>query len=207
MRSTIRKGLVASAVVAAGIGLTATPALAATWTVTGADPSGEAFAESSNTSLEIVRNGAVLTCDLVEVEANIENTAGHSGLSIGQILASDWISCTGPLNLTFGVSQVGTWDIDALAATSDPDVSTGAVTGVQASISGPGCSATFTGGAPGSYDNSTGTLTLDPNGANPGNAELTASNVTGCLGIITNGDKGLFSGDFSVDPAVQLTTP
>ncbi|MFB4317863.1 hypothetical protein [Actinomadura sp. 21ATH] len=206
MRKSIRKGLVASAVVAAGIGLTATPAMAdAPWAITGANADGSAAAESTNTSLRVVRNNAVLTCEVVAAEANIENVTGHNGNAIAQITGSEWTSCTGPLNLSFNVVQNGTWNLNADQTTSDPNVNNGSITNVSATISGPGCTATFTGGVNGHYTNGDGILTLDPSDPDPRNTTLTASNVTGCLGIIVNGDTGEFSGDFFVDPAVTLT--
>lgn len=200
MRKTARNGLIMGAVLAAGIGLTATPALAASWTVTGANADGSAYAVSDNTVLTNARNGTKLTCELSESMATINNATGHSGTGIGTIDSSTWTNCTGPLGLTFTVTQSGTWSLNAVEPTADPNVGVASITGVTSQISGPFCSATFTGGVTGHYDNSTGILTLDPTDPNPGNLSLVASNVSGCLGLIQNGDVSTFSGDFQVDP-------
>ncbi|MFI0355690.1 hypothetical protein [Actinomadura sp. 9N407] len=209
MRKTIRKGLVASAVVAAGIGLTAAPASAAEagWTVGGAAADGYAYGISTDTQLKVERSGAVLTCATSEADATINNTTGHPGPAIGTIDQTYWDTCSGPFGLVFDVTHSGKWNINAIAPTADPAVNTGSVTNIAASISGPGCTASFSGGVPGYYKNDpTGTLSLDPTAPNPGNVQLTASNVTGCFGTIQNGDVAKFTGNFAIDPdTIDLT--
>ena len=205
MRKSIRKGIIAGAVIAAGIGLTASPAAAdAGWTVTGA--SGYAYGYSDDTQLKVARSGAVLTCEEAEADATIDNVTGHSGDGIGTIDNTTWTNCTGPFGLTFGVTHVGTWNLNAVQTTSDPDLNVGSITNIEATISGPACSAKFTGGVPGYYNNATGTLQVDPTAPNPNGLELVASDVSGCLGVIQEGDKAEFSGNFAIDPdTIDLT--
>jgi hypothetical protein len=208
MRKSIRQGIIAGAVVAAGIGLSAAPASAAdaSWTVTGADPTGYAYGYSDDTQLRVPRSGAVLECVDAEADATINDTSGHAGPAIGTIDNTTWTTCTGPFGLTFNVNHSGTWNINAVAPTADPAVSVGSITNISASISGPACSATFTGGVPGYYRNATGTLSVDPTAPNPGNVSLVASGVSGCLGIIQNGDTAQFTGNFAIDPdTIDLT--
>ncbi|XVQ09125.1 hypothetical protein ACQP1W_42335 [Spirillospora sp. CA-255316] len=208
MRKSIRKGLIAGAVVAAGIGLTAAPASAdlAGWNVTGADPTGYAYGYSGDTQLRVARSGAVLECVDAEADATINDVTDHPGPQIATIDNTTWTTCTGPFGLTFNVSHSGTWDLNAVQPTADPAVSVGSITNISASISGPACNATFTGGVPGYYRNATGTLSVDPTAPDPGNVSLVASNVSGCLGIIQNGDQAEFTGNFAIDPdTIDLT--
>ncbi|MEW2356445.1 hypothetical protein [Spirillospora sp. NPDC029432] len=209
MRKSIRKGLVASAVVAAGIGLTATPAMAdATWSVTGANANGSATATSGNTELKVLRSGAVLRCVTSTATATINNVTGHSGLGIGKISNTAWTTCSGPLGLTFTVTHQGVWDLNAVATTADPAVNTGSITNIKADIAGSGCTATFEGGVPGHYDNNLAVLTLDPTDPNPHNVQLKATAANNCLGLIQANDVVEFKGDFDVDPlSIALTSP
>ncbi|GAA3987377.1 hypothetical protein GCM10023085_81780 [Actinomadura viridis] len=199
MRKTIRKTVLTGAVLAAGIGLAATPAMAddASWAVVNG---GSVYAESVDTSLTVVRNSAKLTCDVVSANASIPTTSGHSGVGIGTISSTTWDTCRGPLSLTFTVAHSGSWKLNAIQPTSTAGRSVGTVTNVVANISGPGCTATFSGGVPAYYDNSTGQLTFDPTAPNPTGVSVVASGVSGCLGIITNGDVGRFAGTFDTDP-------
>ncbi|MFC5748206.1 hypothetical protein [Actinomadura rugatobispora] len=204
MRKSIRTGLIAGAIAAAGIGLTAAPAAAAdaSWTVTGA--SGYAYGYSDDTQLRVPRSGAVLKCVDAEADATINN--GSYSSTVGTIDSTTWTTCTGPFGLTFNVTHGGTWNIKGVQPTADPAVNVGSITNISASISGPACSATFTGGVPGYYRNATGTLSVDPTAPNPGNVSLVASGVTGCLGIIQNGDTAQFTGNFEIDPnTIDLT--
>ena len=197
MRKTVRKSLVAAAVMAAGIGLTAVPAYAGPpWTVTGSP--GPVTGESGNTYLELVRGNNVvdtLRCDTSTVEATINNGT-YTGPDIGDINDSTWVNCRDELfNLTFEVDQVGTWNLYADADGPPGDV-IGSVRDINAQISGPLCSATFQGTAPGYYDNASHTLTLDPD-AGTNTLKVTAAS---CLGIIQTGDVARFYGDYAVDP-------
>lgn len=201
MRKPLRKGLVASAVVAAGIGLTAVPAYAGPpFTVSGSP--GAVTAESDNTFLQLVRNGTVvdtLRCDISTVDATIRNaTYNTAPADVGDIIDSTWDGCRDDnFGLTFGVDQVGTWNLNVVADGPPGDV-VGSVSDVVANISGPGCTATFVGTAPGFYTNATHTLTLDPDV--PGVTNTLHVSTASCLGIIQPGDVARFNGEYLVDP-------
>jgi hypothetical protein len=202
MRKSLRTAVIASAVVAAGIGLTAAPAMAGPpFTVSGANADGSASGASDNTNLVLKRGGSpvdTLTCDLSEVTANITN--GSKASQLGTITGSTWTGCRdSQFDLTFSVSHVGTWSLDGISGPVG-GVTTGAVSNVTANISGPLCTATFSGTAPGRYDNS-GVLTMDPT-AGTNTLHVTAAS---CLGIIQVNDTAEFSGDYGVDPLIQIS--
>ncbi len=84
----------------------------------------------------------------------------------------------------------------------------GTITGVTASLSGSGCSATVAGTSAskpgttnGSYSNKTHVLT-----SSGGN--LHVWNVSsGCLGLINSGDPSSFVGKYTIKPPQKITSP
>jgi hypothetical protein len=80
------------------------------------------------------------------------------------------------------------------------------ITGVNTSVSTTGCSFNVTGSAPGFYTNSTHTLTLTPKlPITPLNkAQLTVSGVSGCSGLVNNGDHPAFNGSYKISRAIVI---
>ncbi|SEG18146.1 hypothetical protein SAMN04489712_103523, partial [Thermomonospora echinospora] len=213
MRKLVRNALVAGAATTAAVGLAGTPSFAdtATWNIT---PNGTAFsATSTNSKLTNPRNNASLTCTSVTANGTTVATdpndagsvhatspwIGHIDIhdTVASITSSAWSGCKGPLNLTFNVTQVGIWVLQATQ--EDPTVSNhpvqGRISNVTATIAGTGCSATVSGFARGTYDNSAKTLTISEAGGATGG--LTVSGAS-CLGILANGDKPSFNATFPV---------
>lgn len=124
-----------------------------------------------------------------------------SGTDIGTIASTSFTSCTGPLGLTFTVKQSGTWNLNITS--NSGAVSTGFISSVKASLSGPLCSATVTGSADASYSNSTGVLTVKL--VSGSGHTLTVSGVSGCLGLINNGDTTTFNGAYTISPKQTIT--
>jgi hypothetical protein len=213
MRKSVRKTLVVAAVVASGVGLTAVPAYAGPpWTVSGAPATGEILGTSTDSQLQLVRNGVVvntLTCDQSDIPVqNIANGSNNGSTPIGTIPAADtvWTTCReSTLGLSFTVTGVGTWNL-FVVADGPPGNVKGEVRDVEARISGLGCTATFKtvsgGGVPGHYTNSTHVLTLDPtDGTNT--LQVTAAS---CGTAIQMGDEGRFIANYDTDPAtVEIT--
>jgi len=87
-------------------------------------------------------------------------------------------------------------------------VTHGNITGVTASLSGSGCTATVAcakatspGKVTGSYSNKTHVLSVS--GGN-----LHVWNVSsGCLGLINSGDPSTFVGRYTIKPAQAITSP
>jgi hypothetical protein len=87
-------------------------------------------------------------------------------------------------------------------------VTTGTLTGVELAASAPGCSATLEGTTATNgkikvtYTNATGVLKLLPSGGN-----LTDEDVSGCFGLVNNGDPEDASGSLTVSPTQTITSP
>jgi hypothetical protein len=188
--------LVVSAVTAAVIGLTAGPALAATWTVS---PGGAVTAVSGTTTLIDTQTLMGVSCGPSTAQGSLTAGTGLSGVGIGKITSLTFTHCDNGATLTAGAFP---WHLNALSYNSLAMVTTGTITGIHITLTG-GCNAVFDGTGPGAhnglvnvkYSNSTGKLhVLKPGG-------LHAYNVT------PNGCDGFFSGNFVTLGATFTVTP
>ncbi len=193
MRKTSAAALVTAAAAAATLGLGVAPAFAAPWTISGnTNADGHYNGTAGTTTLKDTTTGTVLTCTSATATGQLANGT-YTTNAVGTVSATTFTSCTGPLGLTFNVTQVGTWTVNALSSAGG-GVTNGSITGVGATISGPGCSASVTGSVTGTYTNGTAKLAVNSGG-------LTISGVSGCLGLIKNGDASTFTATYSIAPS------
>lgn len=204
--------LVMGAALAGALGLSAGSAIAATnakvaatWTV---KPGGAITAKAGKTTLKDTKTGTVLTCASSSGKGTVKKGSGLSGFHIGTITALGFSNCTGPLSLTFSVHTTHfPWHLNAVSFASG--VTTGTITGIHATLSGPGCSAVVDGtGASANngkvtakYSNGTGKLTTT------GAGNLHVYKVSGCAGLIHSGDGSSFKGSYAISPKQTITSP
>jgi hypothetical protein len=203
--------ITALALVTAGAAVTATgfasPAFAATWTVSGNTNADGSYSASAGTTT-LKDGNTTLTCTSATAGGVLQNGAYATGDNIGSITSATFTSCSGPLGLRFTVSQNAPWTINAVQPDATAGVTDGTITGVDATLSGPGCAANVTGGVPGTYTNGTGVLAASPTAPNPNAVQLTISGVSGCFGLIRNGDHPTFTASYSVSPSsIAISTP
>jgi hypothetical protein len=176
--------LVASSTVAAlGLAITQASATAAAgWVVS---PGGAFTAVAQNPTLTVP--AAVLEC----ASATATGTVGSSGTNdVGDITSLTFEDCSA-VGIPFEVqSKNFPWDLNALGVSAVPNAVDGSITGVDASISGSGCTADFAGSVTGHYKNDTKQLVID-------DGDLVASNAN-CFGLINDGDPALFEATFDV---------
>jgi len=194
--------LFAGAATAAVIGMSAAPAFAATtWSVS---PGGAITGKSGKTTLKDTSTGNALSCTSSSTSATLKKGSGLAGRGLGSITKVSFSNCTGPLGLTFTVTTHDLpWKLNAVSYNASTGVTTGTITGIDATLSGPGCKATVDGtGAgkhngkvKGTYTNSTGKLKVLATG---GNLHIYA--VSGCAGLIKSGDATTFSATYTVSP-------
>ena len=208
MRNSASTGLMMAAVAcAAGLvaAVNAAPAHAddPTWTIT---PGGEVTGTAGTTTLKDVDTGVTLTCASSTTQATIESGSGLSGTSIATVTSAGFNSCTGPLGLSFSVTT-GTVNYQLNAASYAGGVTTGTLDGITAALSGLFCSASVAGTSPttpgsisGAYTNSSAALAVS-------GGDLHIWNVSGCFGLIRNGDAVSYTASYSLTPAVQITSP
>lgn len=204
-------GLIAGTAVALLIGLSAAPALAAapTWTI---KPGGSATAKAiGKTFLEDTKTKTVLTCTSSSAKITLKKGSKLSGTGIGSITAISFSGCTGPLGIKFTVkSSHLPWKLNAVSYTKSTGTTTGTITGIHSTLSGPGCAATVDGtGATKdngtvkvTYVNKTHKLTVLATGGN-----LHIYNVKGCFGLLNNGDASTFTAVDAISPAQTITSP
>jgi hypothetical protein len=191
------------------IGASAAPALAATtWTV---KPGGTITAKSGKTALKDTKTGATLGCSSSTAKTTLKKGSHLSGTGLGSITAISFSNCTGPLNLKFTVkSSHLPWKLNAVSYKRSTGTTTGTITGIHATLTGPGCSAIVDGtGATKNngmvsvtYVNKTHKLTVLASGGN-----LHTYKVNGCLRQINSGDGSSFTAAYLVSPAQTITSP
>jgi hypothetical protein len=178
---------------------------AATWTV---KPGGAITAKAGVTTLKDTKTGSTLTCKTSSGKGTVKKGSGLSGTGIGSITALSFSTCTGPLSLVFTVKTTHfPWHLNAVSFKSG--VTTGTISGIHATLTGPSCSAVVDGtGATANngrvtatYTNSTGKL------ATTGAGNLHIYNVNGCAGLINSGDGSSFKGSYTVSPKQTITSP
>lgn len=154
-------------------------------------------------------SGQTLTCNSGTAPGTTKVGKGLSGTGIGHINGpkTTWNTCTGPAGLKFKVTGINTWNLNALSYAAP--VTKGSITNVKATVVDQGvCSFTVTGRVGVSYSNKTRVLTV------PGSAAtLKISNVSGCLGIVNNGDHASFKGKYKLTAnnsafnPIKITSP
>lgn len=197
---------------AAVIALTAGPALAATTLtvkVTGSSSTGTVTASSSKTVLTDPRSGVSVTCTSSKSTATVKNGThtGTSPVQVGTVTKLSFTGCTGPTGaVTITVMALPyKLSVDSKTVSGKTD---GIVSGISTHVSTTGCSFNTTGSAPGFYNNSNHTLNQTPKlPITPLNsAKLTVSGVSGCAGLVLNGDHPTFTGTYTATPTTLKIT-
>jgi hypothetical protein len=178
---------------------------AATWTV---KPGGAISAKAGKTTLTDTTTHNTLSCTSSSGKGTAKKGSGLSGAGIASITALSFSSCTGPFGLKFTV-KVSAFPELLNAASFKSGVTSGTITHIHATLSGPGCSATVDGTGPtkdngmvnATYTNATGKL------ATTGAGNLHVYKVSGCAGLIANNDATSFKGSYAVSPKQTITSP
>jgi len=199
MRKHMLKLAGATAAVAAVVALGAGTALAAT-TFTVAN-GGTNLPATQQGNATLVDGSNTLKCTGGTGKVTATNGSGKSGTNIAQLSSVTFSGCTGPLSITFTVAPVGTWALNAVA--SSGGTTTGTISNVKANLSGTLCTATVAGTVDASYVNSTGTLTVSPDGS-----LLTVTSAS-CLGVLKAGDVVKYNGVDKLNntPFITITSP
>jgi hypothetical protein len=205
MRKSLTAVLSGSAAIALTLTLGATAASAATWTVS----PGGAITASGSGQVKDTSTGTIAKCTSIKVtKATLKKGSGLAGKGLGTITASTFTGCTiATISVTVATADLP-WKLNATSYNSSTGVTTGTLTGVELLASAPGCSATLEGTTASNgkikvtYTNSTHKLKLVGTGGN-----LTDENVSGCFGLVNNGDPEDASGSLTVTPGQTITSP
>jgi hypothetical protein len=198
----------AAAVVAASLG--ATPALAAaTWTI---KPGGATVARSGRATFEDTKTGASFPCKSVTITATFQSGSRLPGADAGAISAVGFHTCTSP-SLVWAM-RAGDLPWKVNLSSYHRGVVTGKISHIQIHVaarlparSSPcswvidGTAATASDGVISfRYTDSTGKLTTT-------GGDLHAYHVSGCAGLVGNGDPFTVSAIFTLSPKQTITSP
>jgi hypothetical protein len=209
MRKRLTAAIFGSGAVALAIGLGATTAMATTVTTWTISPGGSVTGSAGTTTLKDKVTGTTLSCTSSSTAAKLKSGTGLTN-PLGKITSVTFSNCTGPGGLAFtattSASSTNPWKLKGSSFLNG--VTHGSITGIMASISGSGCSATIAGltatsngKVTGTYTNSTGILKIS------GGGNLHIWNVSGCFGAINSGDASGFTGSYTISPKQTITSP
>lgn len=191
---------------ALALGTTAAMAINATWTV----KPGGAISFSGSAQVKDAATGTTAKCSSVKMSGTVKKGSGLSGTGIGTLSKASFSNCNvGGIGVTVTVHGLP-WKLNATSFNSTSGVTTGTISGIDLVATNPACSATLDGTGAGAnngktkitYTNSTGKIKLLGSGGN-----LHSYNVSGCLGLINNGDAQHASGSGTVTPKQTITSP
>jgi hypothetical protein len=190
--------------VALGVTSSSATTTRATWTV---NPGGNVSA-SGSAQVKDASTGTVAKCTSLKLSGKLKKGSGLSGTGIGSITAGSFTGCSiSGISVTVATQHLP-WKLNAVSYNASTGVTTGNISGIILVATAPGCSATLEGatsGSPGktsvSYNNNTGVLKLT------GGGNLHSWMVSGCLGLVNNGDVQKASGSTTVTPKQTITSP
>jgi hypothetical protein len=181
---------------------------ARTWTV---KPGGSITGTALNPTLKDTATGTSLTCKTLNAAGKAKSGSGLTGTGIASLTSISFKTCTGPAGITFTVTPGHLpWKLNANSYNAATGVTKGVITGAHGSLSGPGCSAVVDGTSAtagngtvaGTYTNSKHQLKTLTTGGN-----LHIYKVSGCFGLIRDGDPATLSGTATITPAQTITSP
>jgi hypothetical protein len=209
MKRLSRRILLTGGASALAVGATAGVALAVAITFS-ISPGGAITAKAGTTTLTDTASGTKLTCTSSSSSGKLKSGHGISGTNLGSITKLTFSGCTGPLGLTFSVSNSNfPWTLHGTAFNATSGVTTGNITGIKSHLSGPSCSANVAGSTASAggkvkvtYTNSTHKLKVLASGGT-----LHVYSVSGCAGLLHSGDATTFVGTYVVSPSQKITSP
>jgi hypothetical protein len=202
-------------VAAAAGGAAAAPATAAGHFLNGswqAAPGGNISGTAKQVTLKDGTTGTVITCTSSSVSGTVKFGQQLRSAGIGSFSSVTMLKCTGPGSRTFTVATSASashpWLLNAQSWDATTTNTKLTISGIIASISGSGCSATVAGPsstAPGTVE---ATNAIDPFSfadtldVSPGsNGTLHAWNVSGCSGLFNAGDTLALTASYTITPA------
>jgi hypothetical protein len=215
MRKHFTAVLLASGVTAAALAVSTATAMATTATTWTIKPGGAVTGTAGTTTLKDTKTGTVLKCTSSATKATLKKGSGQTN-PLGKITSVTFKGpgpngeCTGPGGLFFkattSASTTHPWNLNASSFSGG--VTHGSITGIKASLSGNGCTATVAGTSATTTGKVTGTYTNSTHILKVSGGNLHIWNVSsGCLGLINSGDPSSFVGSYKISPAQTITSP
>ena len=187
--------------------LSSAAATAATWTVR---PGGAITAKAGITKVADTTTSSLLNCKSSRMSGMLKGGTGLPGTGIGAITAAAY-DCAMLIEPPFRLTPHGLpWHLNLASYDAGTGVSRGTISHLELTLTGPGCSAMINGtsgsAADGvvaiSYANKTGRLKAGPAGGN-----LHWYHVSGCAGLLGDGDPATLSAAYTVSLHQRITSP
>jgi len=208
IRKRAGSALLVGAAVATVIGLGTATALATSATLTVRVTKGGPYtAKSSKTVL--TDNGVSVTCSSSKTSGLVPTKTYAKAkvpVKVGTAAKLSFTGCTGPLGkVTVKVNKLP-YHVTVTSKTNAKGQTDGLITGANTSVSMTGCSFRVTGSAPGFYSNGSHKLTLTPKLPNRplASGRLTISGVSGCAGLVSNGDHPAYKSIYTLSRAFVI---
>jgi hypothetical protein len=210
MRKRLTAVLLTSGAAALALSLGATTAMASSANITWSVTPGGTFSFSGSAQVKDAKTGTVAKCTSLKLSGTLKSGHGLSGAGLGTIKTASFTGCT-IATVAVSVAVHGLpWKENATSFNATTGVTTGNISGIDLVATAPGCSATLDGTAAGAnngktkitYTNSTGKIKLLGSGGN-----LHSWGVSGCFGLVNNGDVQQASGSGTVTPKQTITSP
>jgi hypothetical protein len=198
----------AAAVLAMGPGVASSAAATTkTWTIR---PGGAITATAGKTTVKDTMTSTELLCNSARMSGTLNGGVGLQSTGIGSI-ATATFHCPSPITPPFRLTARGLpWHLNMASYNTRTAVGRGTISHLELMLTGPSCSAVVNGTsgttADGvvavSYANTTGKLTIHTAGGN-----LHWFHVSGCAGLVGDGDPATLSAAYAVSPDQEITSP
>ena len=208
MRTRIGAAALAGAAVLASSTGAAPPAAATatTWTVR---PGGAITATAGTTTLTDTTTGSTFLCASSSMTGTLNSGGGLLGTGIGSITAAAYRSCANPILPTLMPCGLP-WHLNLVSYDAATGVSEGTISHLRLSFSAPRCGAVINGTSGSTtggmvritYANPAGKLKILPAGGT-----LHWYHVSGCAGLVRNGDHATLSAAYALSPPQTITSP
>lgn len=125
---------------------------------------------------------------------------GKSPVKVGTTSNLAFHNCTGPVGMVTTKVLSEPYFVAIDSKTNSKGETAGFIGGIKVKVHTFSCSFTVTGSAPGFYTNGKHTLTMTPKlpVKTTTRARLTVSKVSGCLGLVSNGNHPTFSSVYTL---------
>jgi hypothetical protein len=204
--------LLATASAAAVVGMAAAPALAtpaaAKATKLTAKVTGGGSYTATTAKTVLSNRGVNVTCNKKGKKPGSSASGsipsgthkGNSPVAVGTAAKLAFNNCTGPLGPVSTTITALPYKVSVDSKTNSKGQTDGFISGTKVAVRMTGCKFMVTGAAPGFYTNSKHTLTMTSKlPIKALNKErLTVSGVSGCAGLVKNGDHPTFSATFTL---------
>jgi hypothetical protein len=130
-----------------------------------------------------------------------------SGTHIGRINSLAFSKCKEPTGISFTITGIFPWYINVTGINQGKGEVSGTISSMKATVAATGCSFTVAGASASvggtakmTYTNSTAELSVLASGGT-----LHVWDVSGCLGVVSNGDPASYNAVYTVNPAQTIS--